>query len=401
MEISVYETGFTQKDTLPPAVQGAAPVSCARRASARARRQSRALHYDTVIKYIGSKRTLVPHIVGIARALPDVRTVADLFTGTTRVAQALKGAGLHVHANDLASYSEVLATTYVAADANTVDGERLRAMLAHLAALPGKPGYFTETFCERSRYFQPKNGARIDAIREEIDVVTDDPVERAILLTALMQGADRVDSTTGLQMAYLKTWAPRSFNDLELRMPALLPGAGTASRLDATEAARQTGEVDLAYIDPPYNQHSYFSNYHIWETLVRNDRPEVYGTACKRVDCRTTKSDYNSRRRAWDALRELLGTVRARYVLVSFNDEGYHAADALLALLEEHWGEATCLAFDFKRYVGAQIGIYNPSGEKVGAVSHVRNTEHLFLAGPNAREIAQSVTSDRAPLITA
>ena len=40
------------------------------------------------------------------------------------------------------------------------------------------------------------------------------------------------------------------------------------------------------------------------------------------------------------------------------------------------------LAFDSKRYVGAQIGIHDPSGRKVGQVSHVRNIEYLFIAGP-------------------
>ena len=346
-----------------------------------------------MIKYIGSKRTLVPHIVNVASALPGVRTVADLFTGTTRVAQALKQRGFHVTANDLATYSEVLAQAYVEQDAARADVPRLRELLAHLNALPGRRGYFTETFCERSRYFQPRNGERVDAIRQEIDRVADGALERAILLTSLLEAADRVDSTTGLQMAYLKAWAPRSHNDLTLRLPALIPGAGAATRLDAALAAATLGDVDLAYIDPPYNQHSYFSNYHIWETLVRNDEPEVYGTACKRVDCRTTKSDYNSKRRAWQAFQALLGAVRARYALVSFNNEGYFEADDVLGLLREHWGEALALAFDSKRYVGAQIGIFNPRGERVGAVSHLRNVEYLFLAGPDLEAIRRRLPS--------
>ncbi len=351
--------------------------------------------YDRpVIKYIGSKRTLVPLIVDVAGRLPGVTTVCDLFTGTTRVAQGLKRAGFQVTANDLATYSEVLATCYIAADGAAVDRHAVRAKLDHLAALPGVDGYFTETFCVRSRFFQPHNGRRIDAIRPEIDRVADDPIERAILLTSLMEAADRVDSTTGLQMAYLKRWAPRAHNDLELRVPDLIDGAGRASRHDANAMARTTrGSFDLVYVDPPYNHHSYFSNYHIWETLIRDDAPETYGVACKRTDCRTTKSPYNSKRRAHEAFADLVGAVRAPYLLVSFNDEGHLPAGEIVGLLGQR-GDVAAVPVDFKRYVGAQIGIHGPGGDRVGEVGRLRNTEYLFLVGDGAVEIMYEVRAE-------
>src|SRR5690606_32674745 len=114
-------------------------------------------------------------------------------------------------------YSEVLAECYIATDAADVDEAGLAAALAHLAALPGERGYVTATFCEESRYFQPKNGMRIDAIRNAIERDFAGSPLRPILLTSLLLAADRVDSTTGLQMAYLKRWAPRAHDDLELR----------------------------------------------------------------------------------------------------------------------------------------------------------------------------------------
>ena len=147
-----------------------------------------------MIKYLGSKRTLVPRIVALASALRDragARTASDLFCGTTRVAQGLKTAGFTVTANDMASYAEVLATAYVEADARRVRKRALAAKLAHLNALPGVDGYCTRTFCEDARFFQPFNGRRIDAIRAEIDRVADGRVERAILLTSLLEAADR------------------------------------------------------------------------------------------------------------------------------------------------------------------------------------------------------------------
>ncbi len=333
-----------------------------------------------MVKYLGSKRLLLPAIVETVRALGDVQSVVDVFSGTSRVGHALKREGFQVLANDHNAYAAALARCYVEADAEAVSAQAA-ALLAELNELPGEPGYFTATFCERSRYFQPKNGARVDAIRADIARRRLPAALEAVLLVSLMEAADRVDSTTGVQMAYLKQWASRSERDLTLRLPELLPraaaGAGRATQLDALEAV-QTTPADLVYLDPPYNQHSYLGNYHIWETLVRWDAPETYGVAQKRVDCRERRSTFNSRREIGASLAAVVRAVQARYLLVSFSNEGFLTREALEALLSER-GEVTVVEHDFKRYVGAQIGIHNPAGEKVGTVGHLRNKEYLFL----------------------
>jgi adenine-specific DNA-methyltransferase len=340
-----------------------------------------------VIKYIGSKRVLVPHIVEIVGRLEGVRTVLDLFSGTSRVGHALKAAGYEVTANDHTTYAYKLAQCYVAADRAELADQATR-LIAELNQLPGEAGYFTETFCERSRYLQPHNGRRVDAVRDRIAALALDPLLEAVLLVSLMEAADRVDSTCGLQMAYLKEWSARSHNQLELRLPALLDGPGHATQLEAKDAARARS-YDVVYLDPPYNQHRYLGNYHVWESLVRWDKPEVYGTAMKRVDCKDYKSDFNSRVRIAGALQEIVATVDARYLLVSFNDEGYLDRHEMLELLRDR-GEVAGVEVDYKRYVGAQIGIYNPQGEKVGRVSHLRNRERLFLVGPKAKRILRN-----------
>jgi adenine-specific DNA-methyltransferase len=147
--------------------------------------------------------------------------------------------------------------------------------------------------------------------------------------------------------------------------------------MDARAAAREV-DVDVAYLDPPYNQHSYLANYHVWESLVEWDAPEVYGTACKRVDCRTRKSDFNSRARFLEAWAEVVRNVRARALVVSFSDEGFISRDTMEALLGER-GQVRVLAHDYRRYVGAQIGIYDPAGRRVGSPAHLRNTEYLYI----------------------
>lgn len=355
-----------------------------------------------MIKYLGSKRTLVP-VLGRIAAATQARSAVDLFTGTTRVAQEFKSQGIATTATDIATYSHTLAQCYIATDANAVDYPQLHQIIADLNETPGEAGYFTETFCEASRFFQPKNGARVDAIRNRIArEYAGDPLE-PILLTALMEAADRVDSTTGVQMAYLKEWAKRSYNDLELRCPDLLPGPGIALRADANITIGELPPTELLYLDPPYNQHRYFTNYHIWETLIRWDAPEHYGVACKRADARddSTKSVFNQKREMPTAFFSLLHRARAQTLVVSFNDEAWVEADELLTVLKDcGYEDVRMLAFDYRRYVGAQIGIFNPEGHRVGKVSRLRNTEFLFLAGPTdvvAAATAAATAEEGAP----
>lgn len=350
-----------------------------------------------MIKYIGSKRALVPLLEGLARRLP-IASVCDVFAGTTRVGQAFRRAGCHVVSNDLASYSAAFGQAYIAAG-DDLDRDRLRALIGELQALPGIPGYVTETFCEQARYFSPENGARIDAIRAAIDRMDLDETMRGCLLTSLLEAADRVDSTCGLQMAYLKRPAPRSLQPLTLREPEAVDGPpGTVTRRDANELARALEGVDCAYLDPPYNGHSYFSNYHAWETITRGDAPEAYGVARKRIDCRTTRSPFNSARDSWPALVDLIGALRTPWVILSVNDEGFHDPATVADLLGEG-GHVAALAIDVPRYVGARIGIHNPAGVRVGAVSHVRATEWLIVRGPDRAAVASAFDA-REPVLT-
>jgi adenine-specific DNA-methyltransferase len=351
-----------------------------------------------VIKYLGSKRRLVPALTLLAESVGTTRAL-DLFTGTTRVAQALKKSGAHVTAVDSATYAHVLARAYVATNARNVDGRELTEVLGYLAARPPVRGYVTEVFCETARYFHPDNGARIDGIRDAIEDFAGTPLY-SLLLASLLEAADRVDSTTGLQMAYLKQWAPRALKPLELRVPNLIEGDGTALLGDALDTARSlTGEFDFAYLDPPYNQHRYFSNYHVWETLVRWDAPEYYGIACKRVDCReqASHSPFNGRRSMASALASVIDAVRSRLLAVSYNDEAWLTLDDLTAMCGSR-GHVEVLSFDSKRYVGAQIGIHNPGGVKVGEVSHLRNTELIVLSG--ARDVVREAMAAAAAAAT-
>lgn len=346
----------------------------------------------SLLKYLGSKRALLGQVLrAVGAAAGEGAIVADLFSGSARVAHALKAAGWRVVANDHLAFAHALALGTVQADAERWSA-RARQILQMFSHLPPAPGWFTATYAETARYLHPANAARLEAVREAIERLDPEPELRAVLLAALLQAADRVDSTAGHQMAFMREWAPRALRPLDLRLPELLPcpAAGPCLALaeDAVELAGAL-DCDVAYLDPPYDQHAYLSNYHVWETLVRWDRPEVYGRAAKRLDCRTRRSAFNSRTAIGPALARLIGALRARTLVVSFGAEGFLARTELERMLSAR-GFLRVLEIPHRRYAGTRLGIHNGRGERVGTPGAETTVERLYVASDRRLDLPAS-----------
>lgn len=304
--------------------------------------------------------------------------VADLFSGTSRVAYAFKEGGYQVQANDLSYFGYLNALAYLGNEPEAIP--EINRHLEVMRSLTPEYGYFTETFCVRSRFFSVSNGQKIDACRKYLKGIQTwiKPEYHAALTVSLIEAADRVDSTVGVQMAYLKKYAARALQPLALRnWDYFLPGESKVTQFDAVKLSGSV-KADLVYLDPPYNSHSYFGNYHIWETLARGDEPEVYGVACKRVDTKESKSDFTSKAKCLTSLETVVKNVEAPYVMVSFNNEGFIGEETMRSMLGKY-GDVRVVEIPYQRYVGAKIGIHNPEGVAVGKVKSTENTEFLYI----------------------
>jgi adenine-specific DNA-methyltransferase len=297
------------------------------------------------MRYIGNKTRLLPFILRtLKRSGLGVGTVHDAFAGTASVSRALKENGWRVHSSDLLMSSYVFQRAYVVAE--TAD-PKLDEMANELASLPPREGFVTEHFSPLNRngdgrmYFTPENARRIDAAREELErwrkggKVGEDSYY--VLLAAIIEGADRVANTAGVYASYMKRWQPNAKRRFELMPEFPVPGVQRAEArlMDATDAARAIGEVDLLYIDPPYNARQYVAYYHIPEILARgwtDSVPAIRGKVGLLAG-EEGRSQWSHGRRVQRLFSGLLAATGARHALVSFNSEGHLAPEALQSLL--------------------------------------------------------------------
>lgn len=335
------------------------------------------------MRYIGNKTRLLPFILRVLKSKGLTSgSVHDAFAGTASVGRALKAHGWQVHSSDLLLSSYVFQRAYVVACAAD---RSLPRLAKELSALPPREGFITRHFSPAGErmYFSPENAGRIDAAREELEAwrqhgdVGEDTYY--ILLAAIIEGADRVANTAGVYASFMKRWQPNSRRRFEVIPEKPAPGdeAATAHLLDATVAAKMIGEVDLIYIDPPYNSRQYVAYYHIPEIIARGwfeNGPAVRGKVGLLAG-REGRSDWSHGRRVRKLFSGLLEATKARHALVSFNSEGHLPPAVLLGLLAEAAvdGEVVHFKQGYRRY--------RADSERVGRHYHLdRAVEHLYLA---------------------
>ncbi|MGC2444003.1 DNA adenine methylase [Candidatus Binatus sp.] len=328
------------------------------------------------IKYAGSKLKLIPHILDLARKV-NAKTVLDGFSGTTRVSQAFAQHGYDVVCNDRAAWSEVFGTCYLKGKVP----REYQALIEHLNALPPKDGWFTEFYGGDTnaaglpkRPWQIHNTRKLDAIREEIERLSLDPVDKCVALTSLILALDQVDSTLGHFVSYLREWSPRSYKSLQLKVPAIVgekrPNAHRVHRADIFELIDGV-ETDIAYHDPPYGSNNekmppsrvrYASYYHLWTTICLYDQPALFGRANRRADSSDTvaSSPFEDFRRGADgkfvaveAIRRLLASTRSKHIILSYSSGGRATSEELNEAIESCGRLLEVVEIAYKRNVMA------------------------------------------------
>lgn len=339
---------------------------------------------DQLIPYIGNKRKLLPLLYeGIKKTGVTAGTFFDAFAGSGVVSRLAKTAGFRVIANDWEPYAAVINRAYI--EVNTAPEFAalggLDQAIASLNTLEGVRGYIATHYCPaddenydttRERMFYTQcNGRRIDAMREQIETWHDDGVidsrEKATLLAPLIFQAAYCSNTSGVFKGFHNGWGGatrtawyRIRSYLTLRKPLHWNNSqeNLVLREDALAVAGDI-ECDVAYLDPPYNQHQYGANYHLLNTIALWDKPPIspYISGNGKRDKAAIRTDWRSLRRsaycyastALEAFEKLLGRLRAHHIMVSYSTDGLIPVRSLLEVMAER-GKLEVITRRYKRY---------------------------------------------------
>jgi adenine-specific DNA-methyltransferase len=316
-----------------------------------------------LITYLGNKRALLDFIgrgVSIVKARlgKDKLDCLDAFSGSGAVARYLKGHSRLLIANDLERYSEVINSCYLANRSELdMDGlrERHRELVSRLSSEPLGPGFISRLYApaddsdikpgERA-FYTSRNAAYLDSACRLIGGMPSGA--RPFFLAPLLSEASIHANTSGVFKGFHKDAATglgkfggrkgdalsRIRGDIELPFPVFSDFECECRilRQDAVDAAGALPELDLAYLDPPYNQHPYGSNYFMLN-LIADYREPGEKSRVSGIPSGWNRSPYNKGRLAADALGSLVGALKAKFILVSYNSEGFVDRGSMLRIL--------------------------------------------------------------------
>ena len=260
----------------------------------------------------------MPFITGVVSdECPDITSIADIFAGTGAVSSAFTDKVIIT--NDL-MYSNYICN-YAWFGAEEYDPQIITDCVVRYNALTDlEDNYMTDNFADT--YFSRDDCAKIGYIREDIEVLYKkgdiNTRERAILITSLLYAMDKIANTCGHYDAYRK--GVEFDKSLELYVPMANRQNNPNNQcfnMDSNELVKNI-EADLVYIDPPYNSRQYCDAYHLLENVARWEKPEVFGVA-RKMDRSTMKSKYCTQS-ATEAFEQLIGDIKAKYILLSYNN---------------------------------------------------------------------------------
>ena len=304
------------------------------------------------MNYIGSKLSLLYFLeesINKVIKKDTCQVFCDLFSGTGAVGSFFKTKGYSIIANDLQYYSYVLNKQYIGNHRElSFDGlkdtilklnsqtleEKKHTICNYLSSIPLVKGFIYKNYSyggthnsEYQRmYFSDKNAQKCDAIRIKIE---DWKLEKKItlgeyyfLLTSLLESIDKYSNTASVYGAFLKEIKKTAQKSLILK-PAKLILNNQEHKVYNEDANNliKNEKMDILYLDPPYNQRQYASNYHILETIAKYDNPAIKGKTGLR-DYKSQKSNYCSKHYALSSFKELISNANSKYIFLSYNNEG-------------------------------------------------------------------------------
>lgn len=344
------------------------------------------------VRYIGSKARVAEQIIKLAGTPSTDSRFVDAFSGTGAVAGAAAKHGWAVSVNDSLPSAVAMSVSNVVRKENvpfTTLGGYHRAIRA-LNEQRDEPGFIYREYSPASleygeverKYFTEANAARLDSMRNLIATWSSSGalswLEEQLLLSDLMQAANSVANISGTYGSFLKSWTASALRPILLKARNLESGFAdiSATTRDVFDVASKP--TDTVYLDPPYTKRQYSAYYHILETLHAGDFPKVGGITGLRP-WQEKASVFCYKQKALAALTQLISSMNARQILLSYSNEGHVPRSQLI--------QAIGLIGEVRVHEIESIGRYRPNARASAAGKLVE--EYVIEIKPN-QEVAES-----------
>lgn len=306
---------------------------------------------EQILTYLGNKRSFL-HLIG--REVDRVRTrlgrerisCVDLFSGSGIVARYLKRFSSTLYVNDLEPYSTCMSECYLA-NKSQVDERLLHETLGTLKKeirLQWAPGWIAEMYAPQDdrhiqkgerAFYTRRNAVYLDTARRLIAQLPGD-LQR-FFLAPLLYSASVHTNTSGVFKGFYKNRAgigqfggegrnslSRILGAIDLEMPVFSSFECEVHVLqrESRVAAQSLPEVDFCYMDPPYNEHPYGSNYFMLNLILKNRRPASVSPVSG-IPEHWNRSAYNRPQQAREHFFSLIRECPAKFILISYNSEGF------------------------------------------------------------------------------
>lgn len=326
-------------------------------------------------RYLGNKYRLLPFIKKtISSECGYFESFADIFAGTGAVSSAYTDKILYT--NDILYSNYLCHLTWFSDEA--FDIEKIEKYINfYNSDLPYEDNYMTKNFSDT--YFSRRNCSKIGFIRENIEneykIGKINTRERAMLITSLLYGIDKIANTCGHYDAYRKgAKLPDAFT-MCVPEPNNNLKHNHCYNKDTNELVKEI-VADVVYIDPPYNSRQYCDAYHLIENIARWEKPEVFGVA-KKMDRTILKSKYCTRS-APSVFKDLIGNINAKYIVVSYNNMANKGNDRSNARISD-----TQILDILKSKGSVKIFSEQFKAFTTGKSEHLDNEERLFVCKCN------------------
>jgi adenine-specific DNA-methyltransferase len=320
---------------------------------------------NQVVMYSQRKQSLLNFIdvevMSIKKRLGKNKiSVLDGFSGTGIVSRLFKKHSNKLYSNDLEYYSMIINQCYLT-NRNTVDYEILTELVDELNAmsiLEHESGFIEELYSPKithdikigeKAFFTNENAKIIDNIRRDIDIIAE-PEYHSLLIAPLLASLKDKSNVMQVYRAFYKDtstnkgqWGGNNpkltsklFNRIFLEVPVLsdFNCESVSFCRDINVLVRELPEVDLAYFDPPCDGYAFGENYFMYNLIAKYERP-VEVTKEVSVPLNWNRSAYNSKRESKLALIDLVENTKAKYIMLTYNENGLLSIPELTTILEQ------------------------------------------------------------------